>query len=113
MNVGILNSILGLLVIMFCLHILNFNYNISYLLGYFLGLINSFILNKLYTFQSQTEWTKEIVPFMATFIISYVLSHLVLVNLVEKLLWDKNIAIFLSMVVYTIIGFVLNKRVFT
>ena len=77
-----------------------------------MGLINSFVLNKYYTFKSTNSWKKEILPFIVVFLISYSISHIFLIYLVEKLIINENIAILFSMIAYTIIGFILNKKVF-
>jgi len=112
LKVGVINTILGMIVILFCLNILGVNYNISYFIGYVIGLINSFLLNKHYTFNSTTKWSKELIPFIIVFLISYFISHIILIGLIEKLYIDKNISIVLSMVIYTIIGYTLNKKIF-
>ena len=111
-KVGVLNTIIGLSVTIFCLNILDMDYNISYFLGYAIGLVNSFILNKFYTFQSTNGWKKEVIPFILVFVIAYIISHILLFGFVEVLNIDENIAILLSMGVYTIISFILNKKIF-
>ncbi len=113
LKIGVINSILGLIIIMFCVNILTIDYNISYFIGYAIGLINSFVLNKNYTFRSNKHWKKEIIPFILVFIIAYSVSHVILYLLVENRLLNKNIAILGSMTIYTIVGYVLNKKVFT
>ena len=112
LKVGVVNSLLGLFVILICLNFLKLNYNVSYLLGYVVGLINSFILNKSYTFNNTMKWNKVILPFFILFIVSYVISHIVLLLLIEVLYLEKNTAIVISMIIYTLIGFILNKKLF-
>jgi putative flippase GtrA len=111
-SIGLLNSILGLSVIIICVNILNINYNISYFIGYIIGLINSFILNKKYTFKSSAPWKEEIIQFINVFLISYGVSHFMLINLIENLKLNQNMSILLSMIIYTLIGYILNKKVF-
>jgi putative flippase GtrA len=108
-QVGILNTFITLVIIFICTNILNINYEISYFIGFIIGFINSFILNKNYTFKSKNNWKKEIIPFFIVFILSYIISHLSLIYLVQSIQIDKNIAIIVSMLIYTIIGFILNK----
>ncbi|PHR71959.1 MAG: sugar translocase [Arcobacter sp.] len=112
LKVGLLNTLLTLIIIFIAINILSINYNFSYFIGYAIGLINSFILNKYYTFNSSKSWQKEILPFLIVFIISYTISHITLFGLIEKLYIDKNMSIILSMIIYTLIGFTLNKKIF-
>jgi len=111
LQVGIINTILTAIVI-FIFNNSGINYNISYFIGYVVGFINSFILNKKYTFKSNKYWKKEIIPFLIVFLVSYSISHLYLYIFVEKFYFDKFFAIILSMSIYTITGYILNKKVF-
>ena len=111
LKVGFLNTIIGFLVIMLCINSFDLNYNISYFLGYTIGLINSFIFNKHYTFKSNAKWTKELVPFLSVFAISYSLSHIFLYLIIELIGLKVIFGIILSMIIYIITGYILNKKV--
>ena len=50
--------------------------------------------------------------FIIVFLLSYSISHIILIGLIEKLHINQNISILLSMAVYTVIGYLLNKRIF-
>lgn len=112
LKVGVLNTLLTLIIIFICVNILKINYNMSYFIGYAIGLINSFILNKYYTFESKNQWNKELMLFIMVFFIAYSISNIILIGLIEILYINKNISIVLSMIVYTIIGYILNKKMF-
>lgn len=112
LKVGVINTLLTLLIIFILVNYVKLNYNNSYFIGYIFGLINSFILNKSYTFKSKNCWKNEIFPFIGIFILSYVISHSVLFIMVEYFVIEQNIAIIFSMAIYTIIGFYLNKKLF-
>ncbi len=111
-NVGILNSIVGFLVIITCINFLNIHYQFSYFVGYSVGLIISFVLNKRYTFSNKDKWYNLFLPFIIIFIFSYLISHLILIFFVEKINLNINIAILISMTFYTLISYILNKRLF-
>ena len=112
LQVGVVNTLLTLLIIALLTNFFNVNYNISYFIGYVLGFINSFVLNKHYTFKSSNKWIKEFSPFMFIFIISYILSHIILTFLVSTIEVNVNIAIIFSMGTYTIISYFMNKKLF-
>jgi putative flippase GtrA len=112
LNVGILNSIVGFLIIIACIKFFNINYHLSYFIGYAIGLIISFILNKRYTFKNKSKWHSLVLPFIVIFIFSYLISHFILIFLVEKTQLNINIAILISMVLYTAISYLMNKKLF-
>ena len=108
--VGIFNTIIGLGTILFLYNILNLSYIISNIIGYALGLISSFILNKRWTFASKNHYSKEILPFLSVFIISYIVNLLSVIVAVEVITVDPNIAQVIGTLTYTIINFLLNRR---
>jgi putative flippase GtrA len=112
LNVGILNTLIGFLVIFFCLNILKINYHLSYFIGYAVGLIISFSLNKRYTFNNNSKWHHLLLPFIIIFLFSYLTSHLILMVLVEKFYFNMNISVIISMFVYTVLSYLLNRKLF-
>ena len=108
--VGVFNTIIGLGTILILYNILHLNYIVSNIIGYTLGLINSFIWNKRWTFMSKNHYSKEIVPFLVVFIISYSMNLVSVIVSVESLKINPNIAQVLGIGVYSIINFLLNKR---
>lgn len=112
LSVGILNSIVGFLLIIIFINFLNINYHFSYFIGYGIGLIISFILNKRFTFNNKSKWYILLFPFIIIFIFSYLISHSILIFLVERIHVNINISIMISMFFYTIVSYILNKRLF-
>ncbi len=108
-SVGLLNTIIGLSVIFFCMKILHFTYIISNILGYFVGLINSFIWNKIWTFGSKGNTGIETAKFLLVFSISYTIQLGALIIIKEIMHIIPEIAQILSVGVYTITSFILNK----
>lgn len=108
--VGIVNTIITLATIFILMELLKVNYIVSNLVGYGLGFANSFIMNKLWTFESRGRLPREIVFFILIFLVSYALQLILLVILKEKLGIAAEISQVMAMVFYTIISFIGNKR---
>ena len=107
--VGVLNTILTISIIFIFMKLLNASYIISNAVGYLFGFINSFILNKIWTFKSKKSIGKESFYFILIFIICYSFQLVFLVILKEKLLVNPEYAQIIAMVFYTIINFTGNK----
>ena len=109
---GFLNTAISLSVIFILYEVLALNYNAAYFLGYVTALINSFIMNKKFTFESGNPWKEEVVGFVKAFIISYGMSHIFLNIMIEIFNFNVLFSIMCSMIFYTIVGYALNKKVF-
>jgi len=113
LTVGVLNTLVTLLTIFTCTYIFEIGYYLSYFIGYIVGIINSFIFNKFYTFNSNSPWIDEFPQFILRLIISYAVSHASLIILIDVVLINKDIAVIVSMVIYTTISFILLKNFFS
>jgi len=85
------------------------NYLLSNIIGYSLGLINSFALNKTFTFQSRKSIKKELLHFVVVFIVSYSANLITLITLVKELYFNTNVAYIFGMLIYSITNFMGNK----
>ena len=97
---------------------------VSNIAGYTVGLINSFIFNRKWTFKSENRWGKEFIKFLGVFLICFI-PQLILVYLLNKYTTgpDFHIAIgthlftitysftcqLIGNVFYTALNFLLNK----
>jgi len=97
---------------------------ISNITGFTVGLINSFIWNRKWTFQSKNRWEKEFIRFVSAFLICYI-PQLFLVNFLNSTLtgidyrfvignFSLNISTayicqLIGIVFYTSINFLINK----
>ncbi|HHT95049.1 MAG TPA: GtrA family protein [Clostridia bacterium] len=109
--VGIVNT--GLTTgIFFLLSHLGLKYYVYTVIGYIVGILTSFFLNRKYTFKKDNEnITRQIILF---FVISACL--LGLVQLIQYLLIDvlslkEWLGVGIGMVFYTVTGFLLNRNV--
>lgn len=130
--VGLLNTLAGISTAYICLNILSLSYLISTAMAYVVGIIVSFSLNKKFTFKDESD--KHLIlfaKFVLTMLPSYVLSYAAgwqvskyffslpkYKDFCLKLFTggcithDKmvdNFAVLISMFIYLILGFVVNK----
>jgi putative flippase GtrA len=78
------------------------------LVSYILGLINSYLCNKVWTFQSRGFKTAEIAVFLAVFGLSY-LVQLGAFALLIRMEVDAALAQILAMAPYTLVNFLGNR----
>lgn len=107
--VGVINTIITISIIFILSNIYNVYYIISNGVGYIAGFINSFLMNKFWTFQSKGNVLKESYWFIIVFFISYGIQLLILYYLHESLKINENLSQILSMIFYTLVNFILNK----
>ncbi|MDR0431281.1 MAG: GtrA family protein [Tannerellaceae bacterium] len=107
--VGLTNTIITAVVIWVMTKPFGCSPILSNITGYVAGLLNSFILNKQWTFENTDRWTGSALRFVISFGVCYLLQLGVLIYL------DKNFSIdpfynqLAAMVFYTVINFLLNK----
>ena len=127
--VGVVNTLLTAFVIWIMMrfvfqtgkmgHVPSIVITISNITGFAAGLINSFILNKLWTFKSKNNWKNEFIKFLKAFLICYI-PQLLLVNLLNRYTYipiDFKIFVIshaytcqlIGIVFYTTINFLINK----
>jgi len=107
--VGISNTLITALTIWLFLKVLHCSDYFANFTGYILGLINSFIWNRKWTFESKTKVSATLFKFIVTFAISYLFQLGNLYLLLHYTHIDPYFCQLLSIVVYTILNFVLNK----
>ena len=125
--VGVINTLLTLVVIWIMTKSMGYSEAFSNFIGYFIGLINSFLLNRKWTFRSKGNILGGAVRFFIVFAICYLLQLGILLFLnhncpdnpplysfFEPVLKLFKIDTFfyiqlISMVVYTIVNFLINK----
>lgn len=77
-------------------------------IGYILGLINSFIFNKFWTFKSSSHPLREALLFLIVFAISFT-PQFFLYKYLLNIGFSELIATAVGMVVYTMINFIGNR----
>ena len=107
--VGVSNTLLTAGVIWIFLKVFLCSDYLSNLIGYIIGLINSFIWNRNWTFESKTKLSVTVFKFIVTFAISYGVQLGNLYALLHLTHIDPYYCQLMSIVVYTVINFILNK----
>jgi putative flippase GtrA len=107
--VGISNTIVTATVIWVMMKLFGCPAVLSNITGYIAGLLNSFILNKQWTFKSSDSWTGSAIRFGTVFAICYLLQLGLLLYLNKRLSTDPYYNQLIAMVFYTIINFLMNK----
>jgi len=115
--VGVLNTLVGSLIMFLLYNAANFSYWISSACNYIFGSILSFFLNKYFTFEEK-KWSLFIViSFILTITFSYFVAYGISKPLMNFLLSDyslkvrENIALFTGMCIFTGINY-LGQRLF-
>lgn len=108
-SVGVINTILTFIITFICYKIFNIDYRVSYAFGFFIGFLNSLVLNNIYTFKSKKNNfdLQYIIKFSLFFIMAFLVSELVLIIMVETLEFNKLISIVTSMIIYTLLSYFL------
>ena len=128
--VGVINTLLTALTIWI---ILRFGYGIgeeagasssemfvANLLGYVVGIVNSFLFNRNWTFKSKSSWKTGFLKFLLAFAVCYSIQLLIVIGLNESMIipsvalfgyriLSAYICQFIGIVVYTLSNFLLNK----
>lgn len=107
--VGVSNTIITAIVIWIMMKLFGFSDVISNITGYIAGVLNSFVLNKQWTFKSSAGWLSSGLRFGAVFAVCYLLQLGLLLYLNKTLSIDPYYNQLIAMVFYTAINFVMNK----
>lgn len=109
--VGVFNTLLTLAIIWILTQCLNSTEYVANIIGYVAGIVNSFIWNRNWTFNSKSKVSKAFFLFIIIFVFSYLIQLGVLYLLLKNTAIDAFICQFLSMCVYTAINFPLNRYI--
>lgn len=110
--VGVTNSIVMLAVYYFVIWINNDLYLLGNLLGYLLGILNSYILNSKFVFKNKKNGTSgrsAVIKVYISYGITLALQTILLYIMVNKLSISDSIAPIINIVITTPINFILNK----
>ena len=108
--VGVSNTLITAVVIWVCLKMLGMSPEMSNVLGYAAGVVNSFVWNSKYTFKSAYDWRK-FVTFVGVFLGCYAIQFAFLLWLKNNTDIDSYAQQIIAMIVFNIANFVMNKFV--
>ncbi|AWB45492.1 polysaccharide biosynthesis protein GtrA [Paenibacillus sp. CAA11] len=119
--VGIVNTLIGLSVTFICLNALGFNYWISTLVGNVVGAVNSYFMNKSFTFRSTASIRATLWRFMAVTAVCYAVAYGAAAVAAQQLLalvlpsagarLQDNLAALAGSGLYTIMNYFGQKRI--
>ena len=107
--VGVSNTLITAVVIWVMMKMAGCSDVLSNITGYAAGVLNSFVLNKKWTFKSAIGWTRGAVRFGVVFGICYLMQLGLLLYLNKHLTIDSYFNQLLAMAFYTVINFIMNK----
>ena len=110
--VGVLNTGISLAVFYLLYNLSAASYTTANFLSYAVGVINSFVWNKLWVFRAQGgNWLRESIVFLIVFAISYGIQYAGLYFMIECCGISPNWAQLPAMVLYTVVNYTLNRFV--
>jgi len=105
--VGALNTAVDFLIFTLCQSVFGFGYSLSQIIGYSFGVINSFILNKKWTFHDRNA-NKKTLHELLQFVIVNIVSLCVTIIAMNVLIVSLNEGVYLSKVLVTVLAQVTN-----
>ncbi|MBO7608692.1 MAG: GtrA family protein [Muribaculaceae bacterium] len=125
--IGVMNTLITLV----SFYLLNtwagISYGISNIVGYVLGVVNSFLWNRNWVFKTSNNLGREALLFGCGFLLCWILQGIVSLVLLEGFMWKnlpsdiipflpmenagQNIVMVVSMVVYTVANYAYNRMV--
>lgn len=108
--VGLFNTALTALTIWILLEKFHFSDYFSNIMGYLIGLTNSFLWNRKWTFESTLSIRQTLIKFFITFAICYLAQLGNLYILLHYTHLEAFSCQFISIGIYTLLNFTINKN---
>jgi putative flippase GtrA len=103
--VGVLNTLIGYGSFLLFIYLLEIHYTTAVILSYLLGTINSFLLNRYWTFRSNGAVIRQFSRFVTITVLSVVLNILLLLVLIDLLNIEAAIAQAMSIAIIAVVGY--------
>lgn len=107
--VGLANTLVGLGITYFAMYAFALGNAPANFLGYFVGILLSFVLNKRWTFRDTGPTTVSFWRFLAVVCIAYAVNLAIVLMLADGLRLDPYIAQAAGIPPYTIVGYLGNR----
>ncbi|OIP82278.1 MAG: hypothetical protein AUK44_08150 [Porphyromonadaceae bacterium CG2_30_38_12] len=108
-TVGILNTLLTLTIIWLLTIIFSFSPYFANIIGYVIGLINSFLWNKTWTFNNRNKITPTLIRFLIAFLLAFSVEFVNLHLMLNYTEFEPFTCQLISNVIYTFMNFILSK----
>lgn len=114
--IGVLNTIIGISVILLLLEVFNLSYWSSTFIGNSVGAGASYFLNRNFTFKSNVENKKGMLLFTIVLLVSYFIAypigyHFLFESIFQSNLIGKELSVLLSACLYTLINYLGQKYI--
>lgn len=107
--VGLLNTAWGYLIIFGFMYVLAWSPEASNAAGYGIGLVTSYLLNRIYTFRSKNRKRYEFGRFLFVFAVAFAANMATLYTMVRWLVWNPYYSQILAGGIYVITSYLLNR----
>lgn len=88
----------------------NYHYYFSYIMSYVIGIANSYIWNKLFTFKSKNKSYRELLRFISVYLISFVIGSIFLYTAVDMLKINEYVAGLINLIFVTLISWIGHNK---
>ncbi len=106
---GVLNTVLTMGAVLLLNVVLGLDFRLANGIGYLIGLANSFFWSRLWIFSRYGSVADQARKFLVVAAVCYFIQFGVLVLAVEVFHWNVVLSQLMSLLIYTVLGFVLNR----
>ncbi|MGE1163089.1 GtrA family protein [Peribacillus simplex] len=113
--VGMVNTGVGLSIMLFLMNVLELSYWISTFFGNGMGAVTSFLLNRTFTFRSDIDWRRGVARFFCVILICYSAAYSLGQAIAESLeasvhfSIQQNVAVLIGTIFYTLLNYIGQK----
>lgn len=110
LSVGVLNTAVGLGTIYACMGLLGLGDATSNAIGYTVGLVVSYTLNRRWTFRHQGNALGSLVRFLMVFAVAYAANLFIVLTAIRMLHFDRYLAQAIGTVAYTALSYLGSRH---
>jgi len=105
--VGVLNTAVDFLMFTLCQSVFNLGYSLSQIIGYSFGVINSFVMNKKWTFDDRKVNKKTFHEFMQFAVVNFISLSITIIAM-NVLVKNLNVGVYTSKIIITLLAQITN-----
>ena len=107
--VGVLNTLWSYVVIFGLMHVLSWSPEASNVMGYAVGLLTSYALHRIFTFNSRNSKGPEFARFIGIFAVAFCANFLALTMLVRLMELNASLSQIVAGAVYVVTSYTLSR----
>jgi len=105
--VGVLNTAVDFLMFTLCQSVFSLGYSLSQIIGYSFGVINSFVMNKKWTFDDRKVNKKTFHEFMQFAVVNFISLSITIIAM-NVLVKNLNVGVYTSKIIITLLAQITN-----